>query len=97
MAKQRREENEQLCWKCKKACGGCSWSDNLTPVDGWDATPTIVKDSMGDFESFKIKKCPEFIEEWGVDNIDIVRRKDVGTVGEQLERYTKESHSSFME
>ena len=63
MAKQRREENEQPCWRCKNACGGCSWSDSLTPVDGWDATPTIVKDSTGDFETYKIKKCPEFIDD----------------------------------
>ena len=58
----RREENEQLCWRCKNACGGCSWSDCLIPVGGWTAEPTIVKDSMKDFASYKIRKCPQFIE-----------------------------------
>ena len=57
----KREGRGQLCWRCKKACGGCSWSDWLKPVEGWTATPTVVKDFMGDFESYKIKKCPEFV------------------------------------
>lgn len=59
----RREENGQLCWKCKNACGGCDWSKYFKPVKGWTAQPTIVKDSMGDFLSYKITKCPEFIKE----------------------------------
>lgn len=61
MIRIRRDENGQLCWKCKNACGGCSWSKQLEPVDGWTAEPTIIKDSMGDFLSYEIKKCPEFI------------------------------------
>ena len=60
-ARKRRAEDGQLCWRCKNACGGCSWSRELKPVDGWTAEPTIVKDSNGDFPSYKIKKCPEFI------------------------------------
>ena len=33
---------QQLCWTCANACGGCGceWSDHLKPVPGWDATPT---------------------------------------------------------
>lgn len=62
IAQIRREEEYQLCWQCKKACGGCSWSKCLIPVVGWTAKPTIVKDSTGDFPSYKIKKCPEFIK-----------------------------------
>ena len=61
MARKRQEENEQLCWRCKNACGGCSWSKELLPVKGWKAESTIIKDSMGDFESYKIKRCPEFV------------------------------------
>ncbi len=52
---------ETLCWGCKKAIGGCSWADKLKPVEGWDAEPTIVKDADGDFESFLVKTCPEYI------------------------------------
>ena len=61
MRRRSRLEGEQLCWKCGNACGGCNWSDFLKPVKGWDAEPTIVKDSAGEFSSYKIKKCPEFI------------------------------------
>ena len=53
--------NEQLCWRCQKACGGCSWSRNFEPVEGWEATPTVVKDSVGDIDSYKITGCPEFV------------------------------------
>ena len=26
------ENGIQLCFSCKKACGGCEWSQSLTPV-----------------------------------------------------------------
>ena len=51
----------QICWVCKNACGGCSWSKEFKPVTGWLAKTTIIKDSEGDIFSYKIKKCPEFI------------------------------------
>ena len=51
----------QPCWVCSRACGGCEWSESFKPVKGWDAIPTIVKDSKGDFSSYIIKKCPKFI------------------------------------
>lgn len=57
----RREERGQLCWRCEKACGGCSWSDELNPVKGWTAKPVVVKDSEGAIRSYNIKKCPEFV------------------------------------
>ena len=63
MTQFRRDELGQLCWLCKNACGGCNWSKYFKPVDGWIAEPTIVKDSGGDFSSYKIHKCPEFIRE----------------------------------
>ena len=58
----RRDENAQLCWRCKNACGGCSWSRSFIPVKGWTAEHFVVKDSEGDFDSFKITKCPKFIK-----------------------------------
>ena len=61
MAKKRKEERWQPCCTCKNACGGCLWSRYFLPVIGWDAEPTIVKDSEGDFASYKINNCPEFI------------------------------------
>lgn len=62
--KLRQKEDDQLCYKCKYATGGCSWSDHFQPVKSWDAEPTVIKDSeIGDIPSFKIKHCPQFI--WG--------------------------------
>ena len=61
MAKKRQQEKGQLCCICKNACGNCSWSADFIPVEGWDAQPTIIKDSEGDFSSYEIKRCPEFI------------------------------------
>jgi hypothetical protein len=63
VTRRRREETEQLCWRCKNACGGCNWSRFLMPIDGWIAESTIVKDSSGDFSSYRIRKCPEFIKD----------------------------------
>lgn len=61
--KRKQEENEQLCWRCKNACGGCDWSKHLKPIGGWIAELITIKDSMGDFSSYKIHKCPEFISD----------------------------------
>lgn len=54
----------QLCCYCMKAYGGCSWSKEFKPVEGWTAVPTVIltrnprgKDSI---QSYKITACPEF-------------------------------------
>lgn len=58
----RKLNDGQLCWNCKNACGNCSWSRNFKPIEGWIATPSIIKDyEYGDIESYDIKMCPEFI------------------------------------
>lgn len=51
--------DEQICWRCKNACGGCSWSHNLTPVNGWKAT--FIKREDDELDTYKIIYCPEFI------------------------------------
>ena len=55
----RRNDYEQICWRCKNACGGCSWSHNLTPVKGWKAE-FIPRDGE-ELDTYKIIYCPEFI------------------------------------
>lgn len=57
------EENSQPCWRCQNACGGCSWSKNLTPVDGWKAEQVDVKDKEGVIRTYKITFCPQFIQD----------------------------------
>ena len=59
---------QQLCWDCASACGGCEWSDHLKPVPGWDATPTSRvlktggkgKNRTRVETSFVIHTCPKF-------------------------------------
>ena len=42
-----------LCWTCGNAVGGgCSWSENLTPVRGWEA--------VREMESYTVLRCPEY-------------------------------------
>ena len=37
------ENRANICFDCKKACGGCSWSKNFTPVKGWLANKTKIR------------------------------------------------------
>lgn len=61
------EQKFTLCWECAKATGGCDWSKNFIPVDGWTATPTIINqvykkgDGFKAISSYIIHKCPEFV------------------------------------
>lgn len=52
---------EALCWTCQNACGGCSWSRNLIPVEGWKAKE-IKNASYSVIKSYKVIECPEFEE-----------------------------------
>lgn len=49
---------EILCWTCRKACGGCSWADSFTPVEGWEAVPNVS--STGEIRGYDIQGCPEY-------------------------------------
>lgn len=58
-----------ICWKCKNAVGGCSWSaaDNdkpgrpikFEPVPGWTAIQTAGNKGRSS-ESFLVLRCPKF-------------------------------------
>lgn len=52
-------EFSQLCWHCANATGKCSWSRDFTPVKGWTATPTIIKNDDHIQSSYAITACPE--------------------------------------
>ena len=57
----RSNAKDTLCWECEKATGGCSWSDKLIPVEGWEAIPTEVKMTVySTVNSYKIVNCPLF-------------------------------------
>lgn len=56
-----------LCWDCRKACGGCSWSEEHLPVPGWTALETKIRMKADVFEpSFIVIACPEFDRD-GID------------------------------
>lgn len=61
----KRIKPDQLCWTCQNACGGCSWSKNLTPVEGWKATPTKIKvaPELTYCDSYLITDCPKYIKD----------------------------------
>ena len=47
---------ESMCCYCGNACNrGCSWSDDFTPVNGWEA----VENKNGYF----VVDCPEYISD----------------------------------
>lgn len=60
-----------ICWDCKKAIKGCSWSKSFVPVRGWDATKTMLFASSGrrekkkfrHVESYIVSSCPEFVRD----------------------------------
>ena len=54
------DKERTICWDCQKTCGGCSWSREFKPVEGWEAVETT--DYAGD-KSFLVRKCPEFVRE----------------------------------
>ena len=43
-----------LCWVCQNCFGGCSWSSEYIPVEGWKAKTTT---------SYLVLSCPEFLPE----------------------------------
>lgn len=54
---------DSLCWYCEKACGGCSWSRKLIPVEGWKAKKVKNKDYNDEtIPCYKVIECPEFVE-----------------------------------
>jgi len=59
--------HKQLCFTCKNFCNGCSWARSFKPVEGWDATPTVIVNTVtGDNKrishSYAIRGCPEYEE-----------------------------------
>ena len=55
-----------LCWHCEWATGKegkCPWVRSFTPVPGWTAKKTYLRQSEGQFtESYIVKDCPLFSE-----------------------------------
>ena len=71
---------DQLCWKCQRATGNkdlqCSWFSDFTPVKGWIAEPTnirnvrmkeydgqLVDERTENIATFAIFDCPMFLKD----------------------------------
>lgn len=58
---------QQPCWECAKACGGCAWSRSFQPIQGWDAEKRVISNTGGCgrtlTESYYIRSCPEYEQE----------------------------------
>ena len=58
--------NATLCWCCRKAItGGCSWSRDFIPVEGWQAVrkdlkPVATQSGDRTIESYVVYQCPEY-------------------------------------
>lgn len=51
---------ETLCWDCKRCFGGCSWSREFIPVNGWIAEKTHIPSNGEYAASYKVIDCPEY-------------------------------------
>jgi len=57
-----RKATATLCWDCKNAVGGCSWSSYGKPVTGWTAQK-FQKSSTKPYDTYIVEKCPMFIRD----------------------------------
>ncbi|MBP1546308.1 MAG: hypothetical protein J6A37_06890 [Oscillospiraceae bacterium] len=57
--------SQQLCWTCKKACGGddCPWANRSKPVEGWTAEKRRIKDAGKVMTTYHITACPLYVRD----------------------------------
>ena len=69
---ERASKPETLCFRCGNSCGGCSWSKDFVPVEGWKAEPTLMyvdytpsgqPKVLHEVESFFVTECPKFVSD----------------------------------
>ena len=66
----RNSPSKTICWDCQNAVYGCSWSKHFVPVEGWDATPTMLyaKDKAhGGVRSYEVHRCPQYVPDGRAD------------------------------
>lgn len=72
MSKFGNEEKANICFDCRRACGGCSWSSydpktgeiRFQPVSGWVAVRTVILNSNRNgkvyLKTWHVTACPLF-------------------------------------
>lgn len=81
---------EILCWDCRKAVGGCSWSDKGEPVSGWEAAPSVHAD--GKIYGYNITACPEFEHDGPEDRTQLSNKEGVMQMMEALVRQMRDDY-----
>ena len=51
---------ESLCWECTNTCGGCSWTKEFKPVEGWTIQETQISMGSKIVDSCIVLTCPKF-------------------------------------
>lgn len=51
---------DQLCWRCKKAVGLCTWSSFGKPVSGWTAVRTLYDPWETNRTGWRVFDCPQY-------------------------------------
>lgn len=87
---------ESLCWRCRKSgASACSWDINFTPVDGWTATPTKIRNrDNGYVESFLVHQCPLFQQEEQTDRYAAAYGRPSKLADEQIMRLLNLGHTA---
>ena len=64
MRKNCNPQERTICLDCLNATNPdvCPWANDLTPVPGWDAQPTVVG-NVYSFTSYFVRSCPLFVRE----------------------------------
>lgn len=57
--------NDSKCWDCKNFAGGCSWSKEGKPVEGWTA-----EFSNKSLKSYRVVDCPLFEPDDDLGDLD---------------------------
>jgi len=59
------KRSDTLCWDCENCTGGCAWSRNFEPVEGWTvretAEPTWIGKVQKMIPCITVVDCPEFV------------------------------------
>ena len=91
-----------ICFDCKNACGGCSWTEfnpetkqtRFEPVPGWTAKPVVLnvgaaKGQVRLVETYHITNCPQFVR-------DEPRTGDTRELTEQQSKHFLDNLASYL-
>ena len=82
---------DTLCWSCLNACdNGCSWSESLTPVDGWEAERTYTLE--GEEYSYNVRACPQYSPWRGFESSQAITTSGLMALLEQAFRIARRDY-----